>query len=96
MSFVQEYSGGLRGVLKRPPHGPQFSQFHAVFHKIWQNHMLASPLEGWRPFLRGILDPPPEYIHIYFAEGGRLPRKFTIVCLLAERPRRLFILQDAQ
>ena len=41
-----------------PPHGPKCSQFHAVFRKIWQNHMLAPPLEGWRPLLRGILDPP--------------------------------------
>ena len=48
-------SGRFRG---RPPHGPKFSQFHAVFRKIWQNHMLATPLEGWRPLLRGILDPP--------------------------------------
>ena len=26
-----------------PPHGPKFSQFHAVFRKMWQNHMLAPP-----------------------------------------------------
>ena len=43
-----------------PSYGPKFSQFHTVFHKIWQNHMLAPPLEGWRPLLRGILDPPLE------------------------------------
>ena len=41
-----------------PPHGPKFSQFHAVFCKIWQNHMLAPPPEGWRPLLWGILDLP--------------------------------------
>ena len=34
----------------RPPYGPKFSQFHAVFHKIWQNHMLAPP--------RGLAPPP--------------------------------------
>ena len=28
-----------------PAHGPKFSQFHAVFRKIWQNHMLVPP---WR------------------------------------------------
>ena len=40
-------SGGFRGVppARPSPHGPKFSQFHAVFHKIWQNHMLAAP---WR------------------------------------------------
>ena len=27
------------------PYGPKFSQFHAGFRKIWQNHMLAPP---WR------------------------------------------------
>ena len=32
-----------------PPIGPKFSQFHAVFRKIWQNRMLAPPLEGWPP-----------------------------------------------
>ena len=40
-------SGGYRGG--RSPYSPKFSQFHAVFRKIWQNHMLAPPLEGWRP-----------------------------------------------
>ena len=37
--------------LKAPPYGPKFSQFHAVFQKIWQNHMLASSPRG--------LSPPP-------------------------------------
>ena len=37
---------------RAPPRGPKFSQFHAVFRKIWQNHMLAPlPPEGWRPLL---------------------------------------------
>ena len=40
-------SGGFRGA--RPPHGPKFSQFHAVFRYIWQNHMLAPPPEGLAP-----------------------------------------------
>ena len=49
-------SGGFRWG-RPPPYGPKFSQFHAVFRKIWQNHMLAPP-EGSRPLLQGILDPP--------------------------------------
>ena len=49
-------SGGFGGG-GRAPYGPKFSQFHAVFRKIWQNYMLAPPLESWRPLLRGILDP---------------------------------------
>ena len=36
-------------------YGPKFSQFHAVFRKIWQNHMLTSP-GGLASPLRGILD----------------------------------------
>ena len=41
-------SGGLRGggvPGACPPYSPKFSQFHAVFCKIWQNHMFAPP---WR------------------------------------------------
>ena len=41
---VADLGGGGPGS-RPPPHGPKFSQFHAVFHKIWQNHMLAPP---WR------------------------------------------------
>ena len=37
---------------------PEFFQFHAVFGKIWQNRMLAPPLESWRPLLGEILDLP--------------------------------------
>ena len=33
----------LRGV---PHYGPKFSQFHAVFQEIWQNHRLAP--HPWR------------------------------------------------
>ena len=46
MNYVKVISGGFRGAA----HGPKFSQFHAVFRKIWQNHMLAPP---------GGLAPPP-------------------------------------
>ena len=39
---TDRFSGRFRG---RPPpparYGPKFSQFHAVFRKIWQNHMLV-------------------------------------------------------
>ena len=43
---------------RAPPSGSKFFQFHAVFGKIWQNRMLAPPLESWRPLLGEILDPP--------------------------------------
>ena len=59
------FSGGFRGGTRRPPYGPKFSQFHAVFRKMWQNHMLAPPLEGWHPLLREILDPPLMFIDVY-------------------------------
>ena len=36
-----------------PPYGPKFSQFRAVFRKIWQNHILAPP-----PPHRGLVPPP--------------------------------------
>ena len=35
-----------------PPHGPKCSQFHAVFGKIWQNHMLAPPWRAGAPSSR--------------------------------------------
>ena len=31
------------GAPSAHPHGPKFSQFYAVFRKIWQNRMSASP-----------------------------------------------------
>ena len=41
-------SGGFTGAPRRAPspHGPKFSQFHAVFRKIWQNRVLAPPRGG--------------------------------------------------
>ena len=63
MPMLSTSVADLGGHPRRaPPHGPKFSQFHAVFHKIWQNHMLVPPPEGWRPFLRGILDPPLNFV----------------------------------
>ena len=55
-NFGQSFCGGPVADLHskildaRPPRGPKFFQFHAVFGKIWQNRMLASP---------GKLAPPP-------------------------------------
>ena len=47
-----------------PPRGSKFFEIHAVFGKIWQNHMLAPLLGSWRPLLGEILDPPLEgYVH---------------------------------
>ena len=40
--------GGARGV-RPPPRAPKFFQFHAVFGKIWQNHMLAPHQGSWCP-----------------------------------------------
>ena len=51
-----------------PPYGPKFSYFHAVFGKIWQICMLALVLDGWRPLLRGILDPPLYMTNIFVTE----------------------------
>ena len=50
------FSGGFRGH-PRPKIFSISCSFSQNF-KIWQNHMLAPPPEGWRPLLRGILDPP--------------------------------------
>ena len=57
-------SGGFRGGAPwRLPYGPNFSQFHAVFRKIWQNHMLAPPWRVGAPsygesWVRPCLEPP--------------------------------------
>ena len=37
-----------------PPRVPKIFRFHAVFGKIWQNHMLAPPIPLW-----GVGAPPP-------------------------------------
>ena len=44
---VADLGGGAPGA--RPPYGPKFSRFHAVFRKIWQNRMLAPPPRGLAP-----------------------------------------------
>ena len=48
---LKHTSGRSKGghPWRAPPYYPKFSQFHAVFRKIWQNHMLVLPLEGWSP-----------------------------------------------
>ena len=54
--FLGGTSGGSKGV--RPhPYGPKISQFHAVFQKFLAKSYVGSPVKGWRPLLRGILDP---------------------------------------
>ena len=47
LNFTSGGSKGDRGT----PAGSKLFKFHAVFGKIRQNHMLASPLEGWCPHL---------------------------------------------
>ena len=41
---VADLGGRTRRVP--PPYGPKFSQFHAVFHKIWQKSYVGAP--PWR------------------------------------------------
>ena len=60
-------SGGPKG-----PHAPKFSQFHAVFMKIWQNRMLAPPPSGNPGFA-----PDADNLHFYF-----LVEKIILVFLL--------------
>ena len=38
---VADLRGGAPGA--RPPYGPKFSLFHAVFQKIWENNRSAPP-----------------------------------------------------
>ena len=68
LTYLMKPVADLRGAPPArdpPPYGPKFSQFHAVFRKNWQNCMLVPlPPEGWRPLLRGILDPPLETINV--------------------------------
>ena len=48
------WGGGGDGAPGVSPHGPKCSQFHAVFRKIWKNHMLGrpgglAPHPAWNP-----------------------------------------------
>ena len=52
-----ESSGGFRGH----PHGPKFSQFHAVFSENFDK-IVCWRLGGLAPLLRKFLDPPLERI----------------------------------
>ena len=56
-----------------PPYGLKFSQFHAVFRKIWQNHMLAPP---------GGLAPPPMGNPGFAPVGG--PNSFNFMQFLGK------------
>ena len=66
-SFIRNCTDPLNRRYMAPgasPYSPKFSQFHAVFQRIWQNHMLAPSSRGsWRPLLQGILDPPLHWNH---------------------------------
>ena len=53
---VADPRGGTPGA--RPPHGPKFFKFHAVFGKIQLICMLALPLGVGAPSYGGILYPP--------------------------------------
>ena len=72
----------LGGSARCPPHGPKFSQFHAVFREIWQNHMLVPhpPPEGSRPLLRGILDPPLVNVHWCRNSDWFLNKSLFVAC----------------
>ena len=52
-----ECSGGFRG---RPPTAQNFLNFMQFFAKFGKT-ICWHPPEGWRPLLRGILDPPLEW-----------------------------------
>ena len=43
--------GNIPVDARPPPPWSKFFQFHAVFAEIWQNCMLATPPEVWRPHL---------------------------------------------
>ena len=53
-------SGGSKGGAPAacPPTAQNFLNFMQFFGKCWRNRRLEPPLKGWRPLLRGILDPP--------------------------------------
>ena len=76
--FQKVHSGGSKGVRPRPPPGTKLFLISCSFGKIC---MLAPSLEGWRPLLRGILDPPlhissyPDVLALKTFDG----RKFNFI-----------------
>ena len=73
-----------------PPGGSKFSQFHAVFGKIWRNRMLARPPpESWRPLLGEILD-PPLFIDLCSADLCHPYLDSTLVTFFSIRSKRNF------
>ena len=76
--------GDLGERPRRAPLRPKISQFHTVFRKIWQNHMMAPP-GRLAPLLRGILDLPlPWYLNQLHWRilGG--PNSFNFMQFLAK------------
>ena len=52
------FSGGSKGGHEGRDPGSKFFQFHAVFWENLAKSYVGAPLEGWRPHLGEILDPP--------------------------------------
>ena len=49
----------LRGALPAPPSPqPKIFSISCSFSENLEKSYVGDPLEGWRPLLRGILDPP--------------------------------------
>ena len=91
-------SGGSKGSAPsaRPLTDQIFLNFMQFLGKIWQICMLAPLLEGWRPLLREILDPPLICVlsHVNYSNGSRgnkevmfpgqpvnISHKFHVSCL---------------
>ena len=85
IDLQKKVSGGSKGGVAgaRPPYGPNFSRFHAVFRKIWHNHMLAPPPTG-------NLDPPMKvYIYVTFRDSRPIsPNSIFLPIVLGGNFRR--------
>ena len=58
------YSGGFRGGAPgASPPRPKIFSISCSFSQNLVKSYVGAPLEGWRPLLRGILDPLRHYIH---------------------------------
>ena len=75
-----------------PPGGPNSFNFMQFFGKIWQNRMLAPPLESWRPPPRGNPGSATDMV----AKISNIKKMKKLMAHLILKTSNLFVIHDSR